>query len=321
MKASVVVPVYNAQNEISRTLDALLEQDFERDYEIIPVDDGSTDGTKEILEKYSNRHEKIKPVYQEKRGPAAARNRGAEESSGEFVLFTDSDCVPEKDWISQMVSSLEKEGVIGVQGRYECLNKNSTLARFIQYEVEERYERMERQEYIDFVGSYSAGYDRKVFLDFGGFDEDFKKASGEDPELSYRLDKEGYKMVFNPDAVVKHEHPDSIKDYLKMKFGRGYWGRLLYKKHPEKKSGQSYNSLFYFLRIPLTGLLSLGLLLSLSFDPKISLLTFILLPLLYMKDVKSLAGKELKFSVLGFPLLYLKYLSIGIGIIKGYLDF
>ncbi|MFB6089218.1 MAG: glycosyltransferase family 2 protein [Candidatus Aenigmatarchaeota archaeon] len=321
VKTSVVVPVYNAQDEIGRTIDALLDQDFNDSYEIIPVNDGSSDGTREILEEYSEEHSKVKPVNQKNQGPAAARNHGAREAKGEYILFTDSDCVPVKSWISEMTSSLEKNGVVGVQGRYECLNDDSTLARFVQYEVEERYERMEEEESIDFIGSYSAGYDREVFLEVSGFDEDFRKASGEDPELSYRLDKEGYRMIYNPNAIVKHEHPNSFFNYMGMNFDRGVWGRLLYKKHPDKKSGQSYNSFFYFLKIPLTLLLTLFVIFTIPVNFLYTIIFLIFLFLLHIQTSLYAARREKKFIFLGSLIIYFKFLFFALGIIKGYLKF
>lgn len=321
MQASVIIPAYNCEDIIERTLDALVDQDFEEDYDVIVVDDGSTDGTKEVVENYAEGEEKVKLVKQENAGPAAARNTGADEAEGKYLLFTDSDCVPESNWISEMVSSLEREGVIGVQGRYRCLNKDSLLARFIQYEIEERYERMEKDEYIDFVGSYSAGYRKDEFMEVGGFDEEFKRASGEDPDLSYRLDEKGYKMVFNQEAIVKHKHPEDLKTYKDMNFGRGYWGVKLYRKNPEKRSGHSYNSLSYFLKIPFTlGLLGTAAIAS-PFVPQFSGLALLFLFLMHIHTSLYAGRHEKKFLAIGPLLLSFKFLFIGLGIIKGYIDF
>ncbi|MCD6478164.1 MAG: glycosyltransferase [Candidatus Aenigmarchaeota archaeon] len=315
MKVSVIIPAYNAEKTIGKTLEALLNQTY-KDYEVIVVDDGSKDRTSEIMKKYMKKSKKIKLIKQKNAGPAAARNNGAKHSKGDVLIFTDSDCVPEKNFIEEMVKPI-KGDVAGVQGRYKILNKEKIIARFVQYEIEERYERMKKFKYIDFIGTYAAAYRRDVFMKLGGFDTSFRKASGEDPEFSFRVESAGYKMVFNPKAIVYHPHPDTLKRYLKMKYGRGYWGRLLYKKHPEKKKGQSYNSMLYFLHIGLTGLLSLLFIVLLPFNYIYSLISLILLYITTIPSTIRISKFEKKFLLIAPFLIILRNLSIGFGILMG----
>lgn len=318
VEVSVIIPVYNAEKTIEKTLKALLRQSFKGIYEIIPVDDGSTDETGKILESYSKKYSKIKLIHQKNSGPAAARNKGAKKSKGKILIFTDSDCIPEKNWIKEMIKPIENR-VVGIQGRYKILNKESIMARFVQYEFEQRYQRTEKFEYIDFIGTYSAAYKRDVFMKLDGFDESFPKASGEDPDLSFRVEKAGYKMVFNPNAVVYHPHPETLKKYLKMKYGRGYWGRLLYKKHPEKKGDQSYNSPFYFMNIFLTGIFGLLFVVAIPFNVYASALFLFLLLLNSFIPSINIAKFEKKFILLGPILITLRNMSIGLGIVMGFL--
>jgi glycosyltransferase involved in cell wall biosynthesis len=87
---SVIVPAYNAESTIGKCLDALERQNIPRDeYEVIVVDDGSTDNMPGIVKRFP-----VKYISQQNKGPASARNRGAGEAKGEIILFTDSDCVP-----------------------------------------------------------------------------------------------------------------------------------------------------------------------------------------------------------------------------------
>ena len=228
MKVSVIVPTFNSEATIGSCLDALMDQESGGEYEVIVVDDGSIDDTAGVVSGYD-----VKLLKQEHAGPAGARNLGAKNASGDILLFTDADCTPERDWIKKMCTPFADEAVIGVQGVYKTKQKSQT-ARFVQYEIEERYEIMSKVGQIDFIGSYSAGYRRDVFLGEGGFDEKFPIASGEDTDLSYRLSSKGLKMVFAPEAIVYHEHPARITQYLKMKFYRAYWRVNLYKKTPVK---------------------------------------------------------------------------------------
>ena len=313
MDVSVIIPAYNSEKTIEATVKSVLNQSFKGLYEIIVVDDGSKDKTAEVVSQIKDK--KVVLVRQSNKGPASARNCGARKAKGNIILLTDSDCVAEKNWIEEMVRPFRNSDIVGAQGRYKILNKKSLIARFVQYEIEERYQRMEKLKQIDFIGSYSAGYRRDVFLKFGGFDESFKTASGEDPEISYRMADKGLKMVFAPKAIVHHPHPDSLKRYLKMKYGRGYWGQLLYKKHPEKRKGQAYNSMFYFLHIPVTCLLSLLAVVFLPINYSFSLMSIILLIAFSMPSAISMAKFEKKFILIAPILINLRNLAIGYGIV------
>lgn len=236
LRYSVVVPAYNAGKTLGSCLSALSRQSADpASYEVIVVDDGSRDDTARIAKTYPVRY-----VRQENSGPAAARNRGAREARGDVVLFTDSDCVPAPDWIPEMTRPFEDPGVAAVKGAYRT-DQRSLAARFAQVEFEERFDLLRRAPSIDMVDTYSAGYRLSVFRDAGGFDESFPVANNEDTELSYRLSREGRKMVFNPDAVVSHlNHPDSLWRYCRLKFWRGYWRVVVYRLYPGKMMKDSY---------------------------------------------------------------------------------
>ena len=130
---SVVVPARDAEGTIRACVDALLHQTARRDtYEVIVVDDGSTDATARIAEQAGAR-----VVSTSQGGPAAARNRGIAEARGDIILFTDADCVPLGDWIDRMIAPFDR-GVDGVKGAY-LTRQPGLLPRFIQAEFEERY--------------------------------------------------------------------------------------------------------------------------------------------------------------------------------------
>ncbi len=237
---SVIIPAFNCEKTIQQTIQSILTQKTKKKFELIIVDDCSTDNTIKKIKKFN----KIKLIQQKKNsGPAKARNLGAKNAEGEIILFTDSDCIAKKNWIEEMLNPFEEPEIAGVQGAYKTKQKALT-AKFVQTEIEDRYDlmkkSMQKKNSIDFIGSYSAGYKKKVFLDFNGFNENFPSASGEDPELSYRMEKKGLKLVFNPKAVVYHLHPENFLNYLKIKFWRGYWRILMYKEHKDKIIKDSY---------------------------------------------------------------------------------
>ncbi len=233
---SIIVPAYNAEKTIGECVSALLSQDYPPDmYEVIFVDDGSTDNTAGIVKSTGAHY-----VYQENRGPAAARNLGAGMARGEIILFTDADCVPKRDWLRMMVVPFKDRQVIAVKGAYRN-GQRSLTSRFVQLEFEERYKMLKKSPSIDMVDTHAAAFRKSVFIKEGGFDSSFPHANNEDTELSYRLNRKGYKMVFNPDAIVYHlGHPDTIKKYCRLKFWRGYWRIMVYKKFPEKAVRDTY---------------------------------------------------------------------------------
>ncbi|HZX20318.1 MAG TPA: glycosyltransferase [archaeon] len=235
VNATIIIPAYNSEKTIKQTIDACKNQKFSGSFEIIVVDDGSTDNTKKVAEDAGAR------VFSQKNsGPAKARNFGAKKAKFDIFVFTDADCTPEKNWLSEMVAPFNDKEVVGVQGAYKTKQRSLT-ARFSQAEIEERYDLMKKNSTeLDWIGSYSAAYRKKDFFDANGFDESFPKASGEDPELSYKLHKAGKKLVFNPKAIVYHLHPDSVWKYFRQKFYRAFYRVLLYGKHPEKMKKDSY---------------------------------------------------------------------------------
>ncbi len=236
---SVIIPCYNAEKTILRTLEALDAQTV-KGFEAILADDGSSDGTVKTAKSFKPKNFRMVVLAEKHAGPAAQRNRGAEKAKGEILLFTDSDCVPDRNWVEEMAKPFSDKNIAGVSGTYRTLNNDKLIARFEGYEIAKRHEKLARQKQIDFIGSFSAGYRKNIFKKFGGFSSDFKRADAEDPELSFKIAKAGYKMIFNPNAVVAHPHVSTLKRFWKQKFSRGFWRVLLYRKHPEKMKGDSY---------------------------------------------------------------------------------
>ncbi|MGQ9570970.1 MAG: glycosyltransferase [Thermodesulfovibrionales bacterium] len=228
-RISIIIPTFNSAKVLVRCLESLNNQTINnKNYEVIVVDDGSNDGTKETVAKYP-----VSYIYQHNRGPAAARNNGVMHAEGDIILFTDADCEPQSTWIEKMIMPFNDPQIIGVKGAYKTRQKE-LIARFVQIEYEHKYERMKKFKYIDFVDTYSAGYRKDIFLKYNGFDERYPRASVEDQEFSFRLSHDGHKMVFNPDAVVFHKHSASLMDYLKKKYKIAFWKAFLLKRHPNK---------------------------------------------------------------------------------------
>jgi glycosyltransferase involved in cell wall biosynthesis len=232
---SIIIPTFNGASRIGNCLDSLLQQTSEQNVEILVVDDGSTDNTRNVVQYYSG----VRLISQANSGPAAARNRGASEGRGAILVFTDDDCVPMPNWLDAMLAPFEDPEVVGTKGVYRTHQKSLT-ARFVQIEYEDRYRLMARFAYIDFVDTYSAAFRRDRFLKMSGYDTSFPLACAEDVELSYRMSAHGWKMKFAPSAVVYHTHPDTLSRYLKKKYKFAFWRVLAVRKNPDKALQDSH---------------------------------------------------------------------------------
>lgn len=316
VRYSVIVPAYNASRTIKMCLEALMGQFMPREeYEVIVVDDGSTDDTARIIREFP-----VKYVRQENRGPATARNRGVAEARGEIILFTDSDCVPEKNWIEEMAKPFRNSDVAAVKGAYRTL-QSGVMARFSQLEFEERFEMLKKADSIDMVDTYSAAFRKEVFTGAGGFDTSFPVANNEDTELSYRLAKAGHRMVFNPNAIVSHlNHPDSVKRYARLKFWRGYWRMVVYKRFPEKMVKDTYTpqtlKFQILMVIVLLACVPLG-----AFSPALGMTLFFVAIVLFLTLSLPFSVMALRKDPLLAPLapffLFLRATSIGLGALWG----
>ncbi|MCD6285614.1 MAG: glycosyltransferase, partial [Anaerolineae bacterium] len=233
---SVVVPAYQEADRIGDCLQALNTQSVSRAvYEIIVVDDSSADGTRAVAE--SSGADTVLTISHG--GAAAARNAGLARARADIVLFTDADCRPSLEWIARLVVPFSDPEVIGVKGTYRT-DQHLLIARLVQLEFEIRYERMAALPEIDFIDTYAAAYRRSVLDKEGGFDTAYPFPANEDVDLSFRLAKKGYHMVFAPDAWVWHVHPDKLNVYLKRKMRVGYWRALLYTRFPSKIAGDAH---------------------------------------------------------------------------------
>lgn len=317
MEYSVIIPVYNGEKTISACVQSLLDQNINRDrYEIIVMDDGSMDKTREKTTVYTQ----VRYMYQENSGPAVARNNAVKIANGEIVLFIDADCEASRDWILEMTKPFVTSEIVGTKGAYRT-KQDEWVARIVQMEYEMKYERMKRERYIDFIDTYSAAFRREVFIKTGGFDTTFPCASVEDQEFSFRLSGLGYKMVFNPDAIVYHLHSSSIPAYCKKKFKIAFWKISVLERHPGKILRDSHTPqtlkfeiFFAYLAIILFFASVFVVSRIFLFSGSFFLVIFIFLAIV---EIKSVFLHDLRLSVLSIFLLFLRSLALGSGLICG----
>jgi lipopolysaccharide/colanic/teichoic acid biosynthesis glycosyltransferase/GT2 family glycosyltransferase len=316
---SVVVPAYNAAKTIGNCVRALTQQNIPHGgYEIIVVDDGSTDETAAVAEAAG-----AQVIRQPNQGPAAARNRGVEAARGDLILFTDADCEPAPDWIERMSAPFAAPDVSGAKGTYRTRQRELT-ARFVQLEYEDKYDRLANQPRIDFVDTYSAAYRRAVFLENGGFDPVFSTASVEDQELSFRLSQKGYRLVFAPTAQVYHQHDRTLGEYIHRKFGIGYWKALLVRWHPEKVVRDSHTPQTLKMQLVLLGSLGIALV-AWPMWPRLAGWGALALTVAFVLTAAPFLLKVLRRDAgvlpIAVPMLVVRAAALGAGLVTGYARF
>jgi len=226
---SIVVPFYNARNTLKGLLLSLLSQDFPKDnYEIVLVDDATTDGSREIVEDFIKESPvRIRLLSSNKhKGCFSARNLGITASEGEIIAFTDADVIADKKWLRCLVNSLLKdESLAGVCGRVaidDILIYPVLIAPSEAVGITSHGQRF---------GTCNIAYRKQILSIVGGFDERFDPRYRGDSDLGIRIIKAGFKIAYEPKAVIHHPARElSLSDLWKMGMAHSK-DNLLYAKH------------------------------------------------------------------------------------------
>jgi len=227
-RVSIIIPVKNGAAKIKDLLDSLMHVDYDRDkLEIIVVDGGSTDSTREIVSKYP-----VKLVVEKKPGVNAARNTGIKVSTGEVIAFTDHDCVVPKDWVKKIVKNLQHPEVGCVGGQILRYN-DEFLARYADESIIPVMRIFKKKTLLSRISSpayYPVGCNfavkREAIEKTGFFDERFEYGFDE-LEFAERVCEKGYKILLTPEIIVKHKHRSSLSELLKQAFRYGQGGGLV----------------------------------------------------------------------------------------------
>lgn len=224
---SIIIPVYNAEKTLNECLNSVLNQDYDR-YELVVVDNCSTDSTKDIIFNFQKKNPFIKYVFEKKKGRGSARNAGVSESNGEIIVMVDSDCIAPNNWLRNITAPIRDEGENAVQGgeldatgNYWSKNIQLASEKFIS-------------ESLSKDRKYTTHLDTKNFAIKGQIMRAlmFDKAIGniEDFELALRLRKIT-KTRFLEDVRVEHYHKSSLRKFFAVQFDRAYWVYQIFQKH------------------------------------------------------------------------------------------
>ncbi|MFM1900025.1 MAG: hypothetical protein RLZZ216_601 [Cyanobacteriota bacterium] len=239
MFASVVIPTYNRRPILEKCLLALEDQRLTTDleaYEVVVVDDGSSDGTPDWLRRDAGRFPHVRLVEQAHGGPAEGRNRGVDHARGDVIVFIDSDLVVTPTFLASHAAALKQSW--SQRGDRLCFTYGAVIntANFESPTAE-------RHKLRDLSWAYFAtgnvAIDRQVLERSGLFDTGFRLYGWEDLELGERLRQMGVVLVKCPQAVGYHWHPafrlEQIPDLIRVERERAKMGLVFYRKHPSRR--------------------------------------------------------------------------------------
>jgi len=237
---SIIIPTYNNHDELNNALCSIEKIDYPAEnFEVIVVDDGSNDDTGAYVADFMDKSKfSLVYVYQENRGPAAARNVGIHKAKGDYILIIDSDCYVDKNIIKVYLNHFPCDGLAGVGGNVLPL-KHNYVSKYLDYRSVWRpgYSK----DGIAYLVTANAFFCKKALLAVAGFDEDFRFPGGEEPEMCYRLRKMGYFFRYEKNAVVVHAHRTNLRNMIKMFKTHGEGLRIGAEKWDELKEA---NKLF-----------------------------------------------------------------------------
>ncbi|MGD0486687.1 MAG: mycofactocin biosynthesis glycosyltransferase MftF [Syntrophorhabdales bacterium] len=231
---TVIIPTKDRRDELAECLESITRQDYPKEkIELIVVDDGSRDGTADLVRTFPCRL----LVNTEGRGQSYCRNLAAGEANGEILAFIDSDCVAGSAWLREIVPYFRWDKVGAVGGYVDGYFHTSALDRY-----EKAFSPLHMGKHVLYDnGSPSTFYTptcnllvrRRVYMETGGIDE--RMSVGEDVDFCWRMRRRGYYLLYSPSGMVKHKHRNDLGRMMKRRADYGTSEAPLYTLHREKR--------------------------------------------------------------------------------------
>ncbi len=246
-KISVVINVYNEEENIADCLDSLLNQTYDR-FELVIVDDGSTDRTMEIVKKYENKLN-VQKTSTPHLGIKKARIKGVNKAGGKYIVIIDADEILEPSFLKNILKPFKDKKVGAVGGILRSVGGGWVTKAYGTLQ-EMFYElRKDSENEVDWIQGGCSAYRREALEEVGGLAEDKVSA---DKDISWKMKDAGWKVVLKSDAVAYHKDPQTLRSVMKREYNIGkreYW---LLKEHGGRMGWKEW-SRFY----PMFGLLAL----------------------------------------------------------------
>ena len=242
---SVIIPTYNRAAILERTIRALCERQVGEVpfWELIVVNDGSTDGTQELLHRLEKRYVgRLHAFHQDNQKQGAARNTGMRYAKGGLFVFLGDDIIPDTRFLSSHWLSYEAAGrprgyaAIGRTSWHPEIKKTPFKEWINEWGHQFGFRLIKNPDCVPFNFFYTSNlaFSRDLYVDFGGFNESFKEYGWEDIELGYRYAQKGkMRLRFVPKAIAFHHHGISLTTFCRRQYKVGYSAVLFDRLHPE----------------------------------------------------------------------------------------
>lgn len=221
MKVSLYIPSFNAEKYIKFCLEAALRQNYPIG-EIMIIDDASTDKTAEIASKFP-----VKIIrHPFNKGLAAARNTALKNAKYEFIASLDADCVPDPDWLKKLVRNFTSLRIAGIGGRLLELRARQITDKWRATHMKQEWGQ-KKSSSISFLFGSNTVFRKKVLLGVGGYSQRYRN-NYEDVDISARVKRAGYRLIYEPEALATHLKKDNICSILDLYWN---WNLGYYQKH------------------------------------------------------------------------------------------
>jgi GT2 family glycosyltransferase len=226
-RVSVVVCAYNSESTLHDCFDGLRELDYP-DYEVIVVNDGSTDSTDDITREYG-----FRLISTENRGLSSARNAGLAAATGEIVAYMDADARPDPHWLCHLATAFTKSSHAGIGGPNIPPQGDGATAECVANAPGGPIHVLLSDEIAEHIPGCNMAFWKSSLEAIGGFDPQFRIA-GDDVDICWRLQDQGWTVGFSPGAVVWHHRRGCVRSYLRQQLQYGKAEALLERKWPER---------------------------------------------------------------------------------------
>ena len=312
MLLSLIIPVYNRPDEIEELLESLTKQSFTGNYEVVIIEDGSSVNCKAVVDKYSDRLS-ISYYFKPNSGPGDSRNYGMRIARGDYFIILDSDCIIPPHYVESVINNLEKDYVDCFGGPDAALDTFSDVQKAINFSmtsflttggIRGKSEKIEKFQ----PRSFNMGISKAAFEASGGFGHIHP---GEDPDLSIRLWKLGYKTKLFSDSYVFHKRRIDWEKFHKQvnKFGKAR--PILDLWHPEYKK-----ITFLFPSLFMGGMVFAAILILFGVYFAAYLYAFYIVLVLLLSTVQN---KSLAIGALSVVAVLIQFYGYGSGYLQSFL--
>jgi cellulose synthase/poly-beta-1,6-N-acetylglucosamine synthase-like glycosyltransferase len=224
VRASIIIPALNEEKRLAHSLPMISSQ-LETNDELIVVDNGSTDHTAQVATLHG-----VKVIRETVRNRSRARNVGLEHSRGQFAVFLDGDCCPEKNWLVSLLAPFADPSIGCVAGEIRILNNSTDLQAYLSDKGYLSQAENFKHPFLPYAGGANLAFRRSVLDAIGVFDEQL--FSGHDADLCWRMQLQtGQRIVLVPSAAVSHSQNPSWRALFNQKRRHAHGAVLLYKKY------------------------------------------------------------------------------------------